>query len=319
MTQNNQKNGIGQSQSQSQSQKAASVRFRRFCLALLCIMLAVSLESSLLACAGSTEQESADTPEATDTEATTLEEATPVELQIFAANSLERALPEVQALYSAANPHVTFKDTQFKGSGDLVTELVGGAPADILITASAATMDTASENGNIDASSRVEMFTNDLIIVRQAGSNINITSLEDVNSAAITRVAIGDSDAVPAGAYANQSLFSVGLYSDASGKGGTYLEGFDVKVILQASVGNVAKTVSTGDVQIGFVYSSDLYRYDGIEQAFVVPASTHKPIVYPGAVVAGSANAEEAARFLDFCLNDPEALKIWAQYGFELL
>ena len=81
----------------------------------------------------------------------------------------------------------------------------------------------------------------------------------------------------------------------------------------------LAKTVSTGDVQIGFVYSSDLYRYDGIEQLFVVPSNTHKAIVYPGAVVAGSANADEAAKFLDFCLNDPDALKVWAQYGFELM
>jgi len=246
-------------------------------------------------------------------------EATPVELQIFAANSLERALPEVQKLYTAENPHVTFKDTQFKGSGDLVTELQGGAPADILITASSSTMNTAVENGSIDEATRIDMFANELIVVKQQGSSVTLNSLADVNSDAITKVAIGDADAVPAGAYANQSLFTVGLYSDESGKGGTYTEGFDAKVIIQSSVGNVAKTVSTGDVQIGFVYSSDLYRYVGIEQLFIVPSDTHKAIVYPGAVVAGSANADEAAKFLDFCLNDPDALKIWAQYGFELI
>ncbi|MCL2528943.1 MAG: molybdate ABC transporter substrate-binding protein [Coriobacteriia bacterium] len=280
---------------------------------LLSLMLVASAALVLGACNGQAQSESSNNSNGAQVE----QEA--VQLQIFAANSLERALPEVQALYTEQNPHVTFKDTQFKGSGDLVTELQGGAPADILITASASTMNTAVENGSIDEATRIDLFANDLIVVKQEGSNVNASSLADVNSSAITKVAIGDADAVPAGAYANQSLFTVGLYSDESGKGGTYTQGFDAKVIIQSSVGNVAKTVSTGDVQIGFVYSSDLYRYDGIEQLFVVPSNTHKPIVYPGAVVANSANANEAAKFLDFCLNNPEALKIWAQYGFELI
>jgi len=280
----------------------------------LAFILMMSSALALTACGGGAQPQSNDAPEAT-----TEPELDPIELQIFAANSLEKALPEVQALYTAQNPHVTFKDTQFKGSGDLVTELQGGAPADILITASTSTMNTAVENGSIDEATRTDMFVNELIVVTQAGSNTKITSLADVNGDEIAKVAIGDADAVPAGAYANQSLFTVGLYSDESGKGGSYVEGFAEKVIIQSSVGNVAKTVSTGDVQIGFVYSSDLYRYDGIEQLFVIPSNTHKAIVYPGAVVKGSANADEAAKFLDFCLNDPDALKIWAQYGFELI
>ena len=286
---------------------------------LLSVMLLASLALTLAACGGD-EVGTQSSGAAFSGLGTGSEPTNPVavELQIFAANSLERALPEVQALYTAQNPHVTFADTQFKGSGDLVTELQGGAPADILITASAATMNTAVENGTIDEPTRCDLFVNDLIVVGQAGSDISITSLEDVNSDAITKIAIGDADAVPAGSYTNQSLAAIGLYSDASGKGGEYAAGFAEKVIIQSSVGNVAKTVSTGDVQIGFVYTSDLYRYDGIEQLFVVPSDTHKSIVYPGAVVAGSENAEEAARFLEFCLNDPDALKIWAQYGFEL-
>ena len=83
-------------------------------------------------------------------------------------------------------------------------------------------------------------------------------------------------------------------------------------------MGTAAKYVSTGDATIGFVYSSDIFRYDGIEQAFVCPEDTHKPIVYPGAVATSSEHAKAAADFLDFCLNDAEAQKVWAKYGFEL-
>mgnify|MGYP002138895267 CR=1 FL=1 len=45
-----------------------------------------------------------------------------VELQVFAANSLEKALPEVQELYTEQTG-TTFADTQFKASGDLVEQM----------------------------------------------------------------------------------------------------------------------------------------------------------------------------------------------------
>ncbi|HBT95678.1 MAG TPA: molybdate ABC transporter substrate-binding protein, partial [Coriobacteriia bacterium] len=57
----------------------------------------------------------------------------------------------------------------------------------------------------------------------------------------------------------------------------------------------------------------------GIETAFTVPADAHKAILYPGAVLKDSKNAEVAADFLDFCLTDPEALKIWSEFGFEVI
>ena len=97
-----------------------------------------------------------------------------------------------------------------------------------------------------------------------------------------------------------------------------YTPEFAGRVALADKVGTAAKYVSTGDATIGFVYSSDIFRYDGIEQAFVCPEDSHKPIVYPGAVAASSEHAKAAADFLDFCLNDAEAQKVWAKYGFEL-
>ena len=40
-----------------------------------------------------------------------------IQLQIFAANSLSKAMEEAQAAYTEANPDVTFADTQYKSSG----------------------------------------------------------------------------------------------------------------------------------------------------------------------------------------------------------
>ena len=239
-----------------------------------------------------------------------------VELQVFAANSLEKALPEVQKLYTE-QAGTTFADTQFKASGDLVEQMKAGAAVDALITASKGTMDDAVEAKLVDESTRKDMFTNDLVIVKAQGGDVAISKIDDVASVD-GKIAIGDAKTVPAGKYANQALASVGLYTGAAGDDGDYAPSIKDKVALADKVGTAAKYVSTGDCKVGFVYSSDIYRYDGIEEAFVCPADSHKPIMYPGAVSADSKNADEAAKFLDFCMNDKDAQKIWAKYGFEL-
>ncbi len=236
-------------------------------------------------------------------------------------------MPEVQALYTEKTG-VTFADTQFKASGDLIEQMRAGAQVDALITASKGTMDDAVAGGLVDEAPRLDLFVNDLVVVKAEGSDAEIASKAEGSDAEIAsledvkniegKVAIGDSVTVPAGKYANQALNTIGLYTGAAGDDGVYTPEFAGRVALADKVGTAAKYVSTGDATIGFVYSSDIFRYDGIEQAFVCPEDTHKPIVYPGAVSASSEHAAAAADFLNFCMNDAEAQKVWAKYGFEL-
>lgn len=278
----------------------------------LALIASLAIAGSVAGCSGNTAAQGS--AEAADSSST--QSAEKVELQIFAANSLEKALPEVQALYTEQTG-VTFADTQFKASGDLVEQMRAGAQVDALITASKGTMDDAVEADLVDESTREDMFVNDLVIVRAEGSDLAVASVEDVANLD-GRIAIGDAATVPAGKYANQALAFVGLYTNAEGADGEYAASIADKVALADKVGTAAKYVSTGDCVAGFVYSSDIFRYDGIEEAFVCPEDSHKPIVYPGAVSATSENAEEAAKFLEFCLTNKDAQKIWAKYGFEL-
>lgn len=278
----------------------------------LALIASLAIAGSVAGCSGNTAaQGSAEAAGSSSTQS-----AEKVELQIFAANSLEKALPEVQALYTEQTG-VTFADTQFKASGDLVEQMRAGAQVDALITASKGTMDDAVEADLVDESTREDMFVNDLVIVKAEGSDLAVASIEDVANLD-GRIAIGDAATVPAGKYANQALAFVGLYTNAEGADGEYAASIADKVALADKVGTAAKYVSTGDCVAGFVYSSDIFRYDGIEEAFVCSEDSHKPIVYPGAVSATSENAEEAAKFLEFCLTNKDAQKIWAKYGFEL-
>lgn len=280
--------------------------------------------SALLAGCSSNEGGSPQASQSQDGAATTAEE---VQLQIFAANSLSKAMEEVQALYHQQNPSVSFADTQYEGSGTLNEMLGAGSYADILITASKGTMDTAVEKGYVDEATRFDMFTNELVIVAGESSDIRDVALEDLASGDYT-LAVGDAN-VPAGNYAKQSLSTTDPQcwisadgtagKDCSGTDGTFdgtpLQG---KVTEGSSVGNVCSYANSGDVDLAMVYSSDVYRFGGVKIVSVVPDDTHKSILYPAAVCADSEHADAAEQFLNWAFTSEDAIKIWQEWGFEL-
>lgn len=244
-----------------------------------------------------------------------------VKLQVFAANSLTKAMDAAEALYTESHDWVTFEDAQYKSSGELNEMLGAGSYADVLVSASKAKMDDAEGAGYVDAETRFDMFMNDLVIVSKEDSGLENVTLQDIADGRYT-VAVGD-ESVPAGNYACQALSTVGAYADPSGKTGPDITGkggefVGINPVLDTSVGNVCKHAQSGDVDVAIVYSSDVYRFGGVEIVGEIPADTHKKIVYPGAVTANSENAEAADEFLQWCTTDPEAKKIWQEWGFEL-
>ena len=66
------------------------------------------------------------------------------------------------------------------------------------------------------------------------------------------------------------------------------------------------------------MYTSDVYRFGGVQIVGTVPADTHKNIVYPGAITSNCKNAEATQEFLDWCLSSDKAQEIWQKWGFEL-
>ena len=270
----------------------------------------------------STEQKS----DTTQTEQAADNNKEQVELQVFAANSLSKAMEEVEAAYIAdGHTNVSFADTQYKASGELNEMLGAGSYADLLISASKGSMDTAAEKGYVDSSTRVDMFKNDLVMVSKEGTDLKDVTLQDIADGKYT-FCVGD-ESVPAGNYACQSLSTVGVYlppasdegktgKDISGKGGTFADGY--APVLDTSVGNVCKHAQSGDVDVAFVYTSDVYRFGGVQIVGTVPADTHKNIVYPGAVTSNCKNTEATQEFLDWCLSSDKAQEIWQKWGFEL-
>ncbi len=294
-------------------------RTRKFAAAALAVSLVGVF--ALFGCSGGNAASSA-----SSSASSSAASAEPVELQVFAANSLSKAMEDIQAAYIAdGHDNVTFADTQYKSSGELNEMLGAGSYADLLISASKGSMDTAVKEGYVDESTRVDMFVNDLVIVAKEDSDISEVTLQDIADGEYI-FCVGD-ESVPAGNYACQALSTVGVYvpagdeagktgKDISGKGGAFAEG--CTPVLDTSVGNVCKHAQSGDVDVAFVYTSDVYRFGGVKIVGTVPADTHKNIVYPGAITANCENVEATQEFLDWCLNSDQAKKIWQEWGFEL-
>lgn len=304
----------------------------RIALATACA-LAVTGAFSLFGCSAPSDEQASEPQKAEEQSVVDTEQHEAVELQLFAANSLSKAMDDVQQLYMQDHPWVTFKDAQYLSSGELNEQLAGGAYADVLVSASKGKMDAAVEKGLVDETTRFDLFRNDLVMVAGEDTELAKTygadqsfTLEDAASGDYT-LAIGDAS-VPAGNYANQALSTVGCFVDASGKTGKEASGADGsydatpiegKVNLQSSVGNVCKQAQSGAVDVAFVYTSDVYRFGGVKVIGVVSPDTHKNIVYPIAICKDSTQAEAASEFVEWARTDAEAKKLWQEWGFELL
>lgn len=295
----------------------------RMTLAAVCALALVGA-FAMFGCS-SNEQKSAEPQQKSEQQASS-DSKDAVELQVFAANSLSKAMEEVQQAYiEDGHDNVSFADTQYKASGELNEMLGAGSYADLLISASKGSMDTAAKEGYVDESTRVDMFVNDLVMVSKEGSGLKDVTLQDIADGKYT-FCVGD-ESVPAGNYACQALSTVGVYvpadseagktgKDISGKGGHFADGY--APVLDTSVGNVCKHAQSGDVDVAFVYTSDVYRFGGVEIVGTVPGDTHKNIVYPGAVTAKSEHKEATQQFLNWCLESDKAQEIWQKWGFEL-
>ncbi len=80
----------------------------------------------------------------------------------------------------------------------------------------------------------------------------------------------------------------------------------------------ILSQVESGSVDAGVVYSTDVATATGnVKIVAEAPEGSHKPVVYPAAVLKSSANSKAAEAFLDY-LSSPEAVKVFEKIGFTM-
>lgn len=189
------------------------------------------------------------------------------------------------------------------GSNFIARQIVEGAGADLFVSADEAQMDVVERAGRLAPGSRVDLLTNQLVVVGRPGGGLRDGHPATLASAAVRRIALGNPESVPAGIYARRWLERRGVWPAVR-----------PKVVPTLSVRAALAAVRAGRVDAAVVYATDARTEPSVPVIFRVPVNDAPAIVYPAAVVAGP-NSAAAGRFLDY-LRSAEAAAVFDAAGF---
>jgi molybdate transport system substrate-binding protein len=224
---------------------------------------------------------------------------------ISAAASLTNAMNEIIALYNASDPSLSITPV-YGASGTLRGQIEQGAPADIFFSAAESHMQKLAGEGLIMDGTVSNLLKNEVVLIVPSDAKKIVTSFDSLTSDPVKQIAIGEPGSVPAGAYTKEILTTLGTWDQLSAAG---------KFVYAKDVRQVLTYVEQGEVQAGIVYSTDAAISNKVTVICNAPAGSHKPIIYPVAIIKATQNETGAKAFYNFLRSD-SALAIFAKYGF---
>jgi len=224
---------------------------------------------------------------------------------IFAAASLKDALDAVNAEWvkNGGKPAVI----SYAASSTLAKQIEEGAPADIFISADQDWMNYLAEKKLIDVATRIDLLGNDLVLIAPKDSTASIDIAPPFDLAKLLgdgKLAMANTDSVPAGKYGKAALTKLGIWDSVKGK---IAQADNVRAALQF--------VARGEAPLGIVYGTDAKADANVKVLGVFPEDSHPPIVYPVAVLAKATNPD--ARAFEAFLKGSAARSVFEAQGFK--
>ena len=283
-----------------------------------CFVMAAMMAAGMLAgCDRSAKETTAATEAATTAaetttaaEETTAKETTAAasgeetEILVAAAASLKNAYEDkLIPMFEEANPGVTVKGT-YDSSGKLQTQIEEGLDADVFMSAAKKQMTALDEEGMIASDTITDLLENKIVLIVPAGNEKKLEKFEDIENA--DSIALGDPASVPAGQYSEEALTNLGIWDKIQDK-----------VSFGTNVTEVLNQVAAASADAGIVYATDAASMaDKVDVVAEAPeGSLSKKVIYPVAVVKGTAHEEVAKEFVAFLQTD-KAITVFEDYGF---
>lgn len=224
---------------------------------------------------------------------------------VFAAASSTNAIADIGRIFTAKNGIRTV--TSFAASSTLAKQIANGAPANVFLSANPKWMDYLADSKTIVPESRFDLVGNRIVLI--AAPDVGVNEVEITPGFPLAdllgdgKLVMGDPDHVPAGIYGKEALENLGVWPRVKGA--------------VARAGNVRAAlalVERGEAPYGVVYATDAAIAGKVKVVGVFPEDSHRPIVYPVALVSGK-STRAARKFLDF-LRTEESSAVFEKYGF---
>jgi len=258
--------------------------------------LAVVVAFAFVATGCSDDGTSSDT--ASDPKTTTATSALTGAITVSAAASLTEAFTTIKDDFQQANPDAVVT-INFGSSGQLSTQIIDGAPADVAAFADEAPMTTLDDAGLLAAPPEI-FARNRLIIVTKPGNPKQVTTLDDLATVGVVSLC---AETAPCGRFANQVLAAAGVTIPPA----NVTRGQDVKTTLAA--------VTEGDAEAAIVYVTDAAAAGDKVATVEISEVVNVIAKYPVAVIEATRNETVAHAFEDYILGD-EGQAVLKEAGF---
>ncbi len=228
-----------------------------------------------------------------------------VELHVAAAASLTDVMQDLALVYEKVHPEVKVI-FNFGSSGSLQQAIQNGGQADLFFSAAQKQMDVLEQDGLLLENSRRDLWCNQLVLIVPADRGMSLKDFRQLTDSEIKRIAMGEPKGVPVGQYTEEVLTNLGI-----------LDNVKAKVVYGLDVRQVLAWVENSEVDCGVVYATDAAASDKVKIVAKAPAGSHKPIVYPAAILKDSRQQDVASDFLAFCMSE-NGKALLEKSGFEV-
>lgn len=225
-------------------------------------------------------------------------------IHFYAASSMTNAVQELVSNYQQQHPdrHVV---PVFGSSSALARQIEHGAPADVFLSANEKWVRYLVDNGRVSAKHVNLLVSNELVLIEPSDAkprHFDVTNAQAWRERLDgQRMAVGNTQAVPAGIYARETLQSLGVWNTIKAR---LAQTNNVRLALAL--------VERAEAPYGIVYKTDALQTDLVKITHTFASARHDPIYYPLVQVTDST---PVAAFTAYLRSEP-AKHVLEKYGF---
>lgn len=218
----------------------------------------------------------------------------PKELRIAAAADLQPVMPVLSEAYEHATGIKLV--VSYGSSATLATQIIGGAPFDLFLSADFSNPEKIVAAGLADGTTPTPYARGTLVLWARKDSPLQPVSMDRLTDARVKSIAIANDQHAPYGRAAVAALKQLKLYDAVA-----------PHFVVGENIAQTAQFVESGNAQLGLISktTAETPHFRELGTYVLVPPTAYPAISQCGVVIAKSDRKAAAHAFLDWVLTPP--------------